>query len=194
MRRIVLAVTTGALVLTMLAGATLVAALPPAGERTVTFGRTEQGTGCLPPECFDDASFHAVDKIIPGGLAIQSGTEVNFDVTGFHAVSIYAPGKTPRDVDVDPTAFPFVNDPDGRIAAGFPTVDCSHTFYCVGQVSRDLRGGAPLRGFEHVDLGKRQVSTQGCRPGPDLLGPFELMPWVSTRSLSPYQCRATANS
>jgi plastocyanin len=133
MKRTVLAITAGVLVLTMLAGATIVAALPPAGARTVEFGRTEQGTGCLPPDCFDDASFHAVDKIVPGGLAIQAGTEVNFDVTGFHAVSIYGPGKTPRDVEVDPSAFPFVNDPDGRIAAGFPTVDFSHTFASPGK-------------------------------------------------------------
>jgi plastocyanin len=131
--RTVLAVTAGALVLVMAAGATVVAALPPAGVRTVVFGRTDQGTGCLPPTCFDDASFHAVDKIIPGGLAIQSGTQVNFDVTGFHAVSIYGPGKTPRDVDVDPAAFPFVNDPDGRIAAGAPTMDFSHTFASPGK-------------------------------------------------------------
>jgi hypothetical protein len=133
MKKIVLAITAGALVLTMLAGATIVAALPPAGERTVVFGRVDKGTGCLPPTCFDDASFHANDKIIPGGLAIRSGTHVNFDVTGFHAVSIYEPGKTPRDVDVDPAAFPFVNDPDGRIAAGPPTVDFSFTFGSPGK-------------------------------------------------------------
>jgi plastocyanin len=133
MRRIVLGITAGALVLAMLAGATIVAALPPAGERTVVFGRTEQGTGCAPPICFDDASFHAVDKIIPGGLAVRSGTQVNFDVTGFHAVSIYAPGKTPRDVEVDPSAFPFVNDPAGRIAAGAPLADFSFTFAAAGK-------------------------------------------------------------
>jgi hypothetical protein len=54
-------------------------------------------------------------------------------VTGFHAVSIYAPGKTPRDVNVDPSAFPFVNDPAGRIAAGPPTVDFSFTFAAPGK-------------------------------------------------------------
>jgi plastocyanin len=131
MKRIVLGITVGALVLVMLAGATIVAALPPAGERTVVFGRTEQGTGCAPPVCFDDASFHAVDKIIPGGLAVQSGTEVNFDVTGFHAVAIYGPGKTPRDINV--TAFPFVNDPAGRIALGGLFTDFSFTFASPGK-------------------------------------------------------------
>jgi hypothetical protein len=119
-------------VLTILAGATVVAALPPAGNRTVTFGRTEQGTGCVFPRV-DDASFHAVDKIVPGGLAIQAGTQVNFDVTGFHAVSIYSPGKTPSDVNVDPSAFPFVNDPVGRIAAGALLTDFSYTFAASGK-------------------------------------------------------------
>jgi plastocyanin len=132
MNRIVLTMTAGVLVLLMLVGATVVAALPPAGERTVVFGRTEQGTGCVFP-CEDDASFHAVDKIVPGGLAIQSGTQVNFEVTGFHAVSIYSPGKTPRDVDVDPAAFPFVNDPAGRIAAGPLLTDFSYTFAAPGK-------------------------------------------------------------
>jgi hypothetical protein len=132
MKRIVLGVAAAGLVLVMVAGATIVAALPPADERTVLFGRTEQGTGCVFP-CVDDASFHAVDKIVPGGLAVQSGTQVDFDVTGFHGVSIYAPGKTPRDVDVDPAAFPFVNDPDGRIAAGPLLTDFSYTFASPGK-------------------------------------------------------------
>lgn len=103
-----------------------VAALPDSA--TMQFGR-DKGTDCSPPTCDDDQSFHADDKIVPGAVTIAAGGTVNFDVQGFHQVAIYAPGKKPKDVQVDETAFPFVNDPAGRLfLSAPPTADAEFTF------------------------------------------------------------------
>jgi plastocyanin len=97
----------------------------PPDEATMLFGRPDLGSGCNFP-CEDDASFHAVDKIQPGSVAISAGGTVYFDIEGFHQVAIYEPGIAPK--DIEPTGFPFVDDEDGRIFLGAPLADTSYTF------------------------------------------------------------------
>jgi plastocyanin len=104
----------------------VVLAAPPAWA-TMQFGSPNHGSGCNFP-CEDDASFHSVDQVAPGAVAISAGGTVTFDVQGFHQVAIYAAGTTVKDVESDPAAFPFVNDSDGRIFLGGLTADASFTF------------------------------------------------------------------
>ena len=99
----------------------------PPDEATMVFGRPDLGSGCNFP-CEDDASFHAVDKIQPGAVAISVGGTVTFDMEGFHQVAIYEPGIAPKDIEPDANAFPFVNDANGRIFLGGLTVDETFTF------------------------------------------------------------------
>jgi plastocyanin len=109
----------------LMLAAGVVAALP---DKTVQFGRLSQGSGCLPPGCTKDKSFHALDRMVPGAVSIKAGETVLFDVDGFHQVAIYKPGKTHKDVVVDESAFPFVNDPSDRVALGIPLADFSYKF------------------------------------------------------------------
>lgn len=96
------------------------AAAGPSDTANVGFGR-DLGSGCNPPECFDDASFHADDRVVPGAVAISSGGEVTFDVAGFHQIAIYGPGVKPKDIDTSMLiADFFLDDPDGRVALGMP--------------------------------------------------------------------------
>ena len=99
----------------------------PPDSATVMFGRPTLGSGCVFP-CLDDASFHAVDAIQPGAVAISDGGSVTFDVQGFHQVAIYGPGITPKDIQPDPAAFPFVADPNGRLLLAPPLTDVTFTF------------------------------------------------------------------
>jgi plastocyanin len=89
----------------------------PPDSATMQFGRPDLGSGCNFP-CVDDASFHAIDKIAPGAVAISAGGTVYFEVNGVHQVAIYEPGITPKDIEPDDDAFPFVNDAEGRIFLG----------------------------------------------------------------------------
>jgi plastocyanin len=91
----------------------------PPDSATMVFGRPDLGSGCSPidPDC-NDQSFHAVDKIQPGSVTISTGGTVNFVMAGFHQVAIYEAGIKPNDIQVDEDAFPFVNDPNGRIFLG----------------------------------------------------------------------------
>ena len=91
------------------------------------FGRPDLGSGCQFP-CEDDHSAHAVDRVAPGAVRIAVGDTVEFDIEDFHQVAIYEPGIRPADIEPDPAAFPFVNDPDARIAVSVPTLDYSFTF------------------------------------------------------------------
>ena len=102
------------------------------GDITVQFGLPDVGSDCTPPVCFDDASYHAKDTIVPGALSVPVGSTVTADVAGFHQAVLYEAGTRPRDVHPDPAAFPFVNDPDGVIAAAPPLVDLSYTFTSPG--------------------------------------------------------------
>jgi len=96
--------------------AALGAAPVVASDPTMTFGRSSLGTGCSPAiECFDDASFQAVDKIQPGAISVTAGTTVRFPVDGFHQVAIYEAGTT-RD-EIQPAGF-LVDDPVGRVHLG----------------------------------------------------------------------------
>jgi hypothetical protein len=102
------------------------------GDTTVQFGMPSVGSDCTPPVCFDDASFHAKDTITPGALSIPVGSTLTAKVAGFHQAVLYEAGTRPRDIQVDPAAFPFVNDPSGVIAASPPLVDLSYTFSSPG--------------------------------------------------------------
>lgn len=117
-------------------GSTLVLAATPAsagsGDTTVQFGLPTLGSGCVPPVCFDDGSFHALDTILPGALSIPSGSTVTTAIGGFHQAVLYEAGTRPRDIHPDPAAFPFVNDPDGVIAMAPPLVDLEYTFTSPG--------------------------------------------------------------
>jgi plastocyanin len=99
----------------------------PPDSATMRFGRPEVGSGCNFP-CEDDASFHTVDKVQPGAVTISAGGTVAFDIEGFHQVAIYEPGITPKDIEPDVGAFPFVNDADGRVFLGGLLADESFTF------------------------------------------------------------------
>lgn len=102
------------------------------GDITVRFGMPAVGSDCTPPACFDDASFHAKDTIIPGALSIPVGSTVTAAVAGFHQAILYEAGTRPRDIEPDPAAFPFVNDPNGVIAAAPPLVNLTYTFTSSG--------------------------------------------------------------
>lgn len=114
MRRRVITVLASTLVLVALT-AMPVGAGPP-DTATMQFGRPDLGTGCNPGlGCTDDASFHAVDRIVPGAVAISAGGEVTFNVDGFHQVTIYEAGTKPKDINPDTGLFPFINDPSGMM-------------------------------------------------------------------------------
>jgi len=102
------------------------------GDTTVKFGMPWTGSDCVPPECFDDRSFHAKDTITPGAISIPVGATLTAEIAGFHQAVLYEAGTRPRDIEPDPDAFPFVNDPDGVIAGAPPLVDLEHTFTSPG--------------------------------------------------------------
>lgn len=106
-------------------GAPAVGLAGPPDSATMLFGRPDLGSGCNFP-CTDDASFHAVDKIQPGSVAISVGGTVNFDVEGFHQVAVFPVGTRPMDVE-SAGPFPFVNDPSS-VVLGPPTLDTQMTF------------------------------------------------------------------
>ena len=120
-------VVTTAVVLVVLFALPVAGFAGPPDSATMFYGSPEHGSGCLFP-CVDDASFHSVDQILPGAVAISAGGTVTFDVEGFHQVAIYEPGTTPKDIEPNPAAFPFVNDPDGRIFLGGLVADATFTF------------------------------------------------------------------
>ena len=105
----------------------LAASAGPPDSATMKFGRPDLGSGCSFP-CDDDASFHAVDKVAPGSVAISAGGSVTFEMNGFHQVAIYEPGIKPRDIEPNIITFPFLNDEDGRIFLGGLQVDETFTF------------------------------------------------------------------
>jgi hypothetical protein len=102
------------------------------GDTTLQFGKPWLGSGCVPPVCFDDASFHASDTITPGAISIPVGSTVTAEVLGFHQAVLYEDGTRPGDIEPDPAAFPFVNDPDGVIAAAPLFADFEYTFASPG--------------------------------------------------------------
>lgn len=114
-------------VLALLVALPMVGLAAPPASATMVFGNPDHGSGCNFP-CADDASFHSVDRVIPGAVAISANGTVTFDMWGFHQVAIYAAGTRVRDVEPNPLTFPFVNDPDDRIFLGGLTADAAFTF------------------------------------------------------------------
>ena len=103
------------------------------GDTTVKFGMPWTGSACVPPECFDDASFHAKDTITPAAVSIPVGSTLTAEVAGFHQAVLYEAGTRLSDIEPDPAAFPFVNDPDGVIASAPPVTDLQYTFTSPGR-------------------------------------------------------------
>jgi hypothetical protein len=103
------------------------------GDTTVKFGMPWTGSGCVPPQCFDDASFHATDTITPGAISIPVGSTLTAEVAGFHQAVLYQAGTRLTDIEPNPATFPFVEDPDGVIAAAPPLTDLEYTFTSPGR-------------------------------------------------------------
>jgi len=122
---------TGILLVAVLGALVPALALALPQQATMQFGRPNLGSGCLFP-CVDDQSFHAVDRVSPGAVAISAGGTVNFNVQGFHQVAIYSSGVAPKDIDVN-GPFPFVNDPTSLLFLGAPGANASYTFANPGK-------------------------------------------------------------
>jgi plastocyanin len=103
------------------------------GDTTVKFGMPWTGSDCVPPACFDDASFHAKDTITPAVVSIPVGSTLTAAVAGFHQAVLYEAGTRLSDIEPNPLSFPFVNDPDGVIAAAPPLTDLEYTFTSPGR-------------------------------------------------------------
>jgi hypothetical protein len=64
--------------------------------------------------------------LIPHQVTIKVGGTVNFIISGFHQVVVYAPGTKPDDIDTSlirptrgtPAGIPLINDPGNRLYAG----------------------------------------------------------------------------
>lgn len=92
----------------------------------VQFGRLDTGSGCIPPECFDDASYHSQDRMLPGAVNVRVGEPVHFSVEGFHQVVVLADGTRPQ--DVEPAGFfMFPGTPGDVVAMGAPMTDFTWT-------------------------------------------------------------------
>ena len=63
-----------------------------------------------------------VHQLIPNEVTIKAGGTVNFNISGFHQVLVYAPGTKPEDIDISLTvpnlAPPRINDPVNRVYRG----------------------------------------------------------------------------
>jgi uncharacterized cupredoxin-like copper-binding protein len=113
----------GAAVAVLVAGPALALAAPSVA--TVEFGNpnapsTAQncftGSATQPPEPCANA-FH---KLIPQTALISAPGTVNYELNGFHQVSVYSPGKKPQDIRVMGADVGRVNDPNGRIFNSAP--------------------------------------------------------------------------
>jgi hypothetical protein len=90
----------------------------PGSSATVQFGNDDVASP-FPPIQDHDQSGNGKFNLIPRTVAIAAGGSVTYDIFvrfGIHQPALYAPGTTPDDIEV--TAFPFVNDPGGRLALG----------------------------------------------------------------------------
>jgi hypothetical protein len=103
------------------------------GDTTVKFGMPWTGSACVPPQCFDDASFHAKDTITPAVVSIPVGSTLTAQVAGFHQAVLYEAGTRLSDIEPNPATFPFVEDPDGVIAWAPPVTDLEYTFTSPGR-------------------------------------------------------------
>jgi hypothetical protein len=110
---VVVLVATAALVLP-----TVVSARPDSGA-TVRFGNDDVGSP-FPPITGHDQSGNGKFNLIPRAVTIAEGGSVTYDILvrfGIHQPVVYDAGTSPDDIElVGP--FPFVNDPDDRLAIG----------------------------------------------------------------------------
>jgi len=102
----------------------------PLANATVSFGAWQVGTVDAPldrttgPALAPFAPNH--HALVPFNVTIKEGGAVNFVLAGFHQVVVYAPGKTPDDVDRSvllpipgaPPVVGLIDDPAGRIYRG----------------------------------------------------------------------------
>ena len=64
--------------------------------------------------------------LVPHVVTIKVGGTVNYIISGFHQVIVYAPGTKPEDINIGstrptrgtPAGVPLINDPNNRIYAG----------------------------------------------------------------------------
>jgi len=64
--------------------------------------------------------------LVPHEVTIRVGGTVNFIISGFHQVIVYAPGTTPEEINTSlirptrgtPAGIPLINDPTNRLYAG----------------------------------------------------------------------------
>jgi hypothetical protein len=90
----------------------------PDTSATVRFGNDDVGSP-FPPITDHDQSGNGKFNLIPRTATIAQGGNVTYDILvrfGIHQPALYAAGTTPDDIEVQ--AFPFVNDPTGRLALG----------------------------------------------------------------------------
>ena len=101
---------------------------------TVSFGAWESAAeGATPPHNSEldrypnlSPATRNYNRLTPSTATIQTGGTVNFVISGLHQVVVYAPGKTPEDVNTalvrpttgTPPGVPLINDPTDRVYAG----------------------------------------------------------------------------
>jgi hypothetical protein len=91
----------------------------PDSSATVRFGNDDVGSS-FPPITGHDASGNGKFNLIPRTATIAEGGSVTYDILirfGIHQPAVYEVGTTPDDIEIQ-GPFPFVNDPDGRLALG----------------------------------------------------------------------------
>jgi len=105
----------------------------PLSNATVSFGAWPgTGTGATGTTPVDRTVLPAapaapnIHQLLPQTATIKAGGSVNFIVAGFHQILVYAPGKTPEDIDTGtlipipgaPPAVGLIDDPDKRLFRG----------------------------------------------------------------------------
>jgi hypothetical protein len=91
----------------------------PGTNATVRFGNDDVGSP-FPPITEHDESGNGKFNLIPRTATIAEGGSVTYEILvrfGIHQPAVYEAGTTPDDIEIQ-GPFPFVNDPDGRLAIG----------------------------------------------------------------------------
>ena len=121
-KRLALAATPVLMALLVLAPAVLAG---PGPSATVSFGNDDVGSP-FPPITGHDQSGNGKFNLIPRTVTIAAGGSVTYDIFvrfGVHQPAVYEAGTTADDIDIQ-GPFPFVNDPEGRLALG-PAVNAA---------------------------------------------------------------------
>jgi len=94
----------------------------PLSNATVSFGEWMTPVDRFPNNSPAAANHH---ELIPRVATIKAGGTVNFIITGFHQVNVYADGTQPEDINTtltvpvtQPPGPPLINDPNSRIYRG----------------------------------------------------------------------------